>query len=89
LERVSDRRGSVPGCDDRRRSLAAAVNEVPAEFPVVVLWRFRVASAGSQLIMWTTIGLLIGVLAERVVPAPRGVVRYSADGSPRRRRELS
>jgi predicted cobalt transporter CbtA len=46
------------------------VNEVPAEFPAVVLWQFRMASAGAQLIMWTTIGLLFGVLAERV-PATR------------------
>jgi hypothetical protein len=40
------------------------VNEVPAEFPAVVLWRFRIASAGAQLIMWTTIGLGFGFFAE-------------------------
>lgn len=42
-----------------------AVNEVPDEFPAAVLWRFRVASAGAQLIMWVTLGLLFGVLTER------------------------
>lgn len=53
------------------------VNEVPAEFPVVVLWRFRIASAGAQLIMWTTIDLLFGALAERVLARSSGVVRSS------------
>jgi predicted cobalt transporter CbtA len=65
-----------------------SVNEVPAEFPAVVLWRFRIASAGAQLIMWTTIGLLFGVLAERVLALPTGVVRYSSADSSRRRRAL-
>ena len=41
------------------------VNEVPAEFPAVVLWRFRMASAGAQLIMWTTIAIGFGFVAER------------------------
>jgi len=42
-----------------------SVNEVPEQFPAVVLWQFRVASFGAQLIMWTTIGLAFGMLAER------------------------
>ncbi|CAN0627463.1 conserved membrane protein of unknown function [Burkholderia multivorans] len=41
------------------------INEVPAAFPAVLLWKFRVAAIGMQVIMWTTIGLLFGVLAER------------------------
>jgi predicted cobalt transporter CbtA len=40
------------------------VNEVPDDFPAVVLWQFRVASFGMQLIMWATIGLVFGALAE-------------------------
>jgi Probable cobalt transporter subunit (CbtA) len=60
------------------------VNEVPAGFPAVVLWRFRIASAGAQLIMWTTTGLLFGVLAERVLALPAGVVRHSGADSSRR-----
>jgi hypothetical protein len=56
------------------------VNEVPAEFPAVVLWRFRIASAGAQLITWTTIGLFFGALAERVLARPPRVVRYSGTG---------
>jgi predicted cobalt transporter CbtA len=34
------------------------INEVPAEFPAVVLWQFRIASLGAQLIMWATLGLV-------------------------------
>jgi hypothetical protein len=43
------------------------INEVPDQFPAVVLWRFRVVSVGIQLILWATFGLLFGVLAERVL----------------------
>jgi hypothetical protein len=43
------------------------INEVPDQFPAVVLWRFRIISLGIQLILWTTFGLLFGVLAERVL----------------------
>jgi predicted cobalt transporter CbtA len=41
------------------------VDEVPEGFPAAVLWQFRVASFGGQVIMWATLGLLFGVLAER------------------------
>lgn len=46
-------------------SILPAINEVPEAFPAVVLWRFRVASFGMQLIMWTTLGLVFGALTER------------------------
>jgi predicted cobalt transporter CbtA len=45
--------------------LLPVVNEVPEEFPAVVLWKFRVASLGSQLILWATLGLLFGGLTQR------------------------
>lgn len=41
------------------------INEVPASFPAVVLWRFRLASLGLQALIWTVIGLGFGWLAER------------------------
>ncbi|HVI53406.1 MAG TPA: CbtA family protein [Candidatus Sulfotelmatobacter sp.] len=41
------------------------INEVPAEFPAVVLWQFRVASLGIQAVLWGTMGLLFGFLTER------------------------
>lgn len=50
-----------------------AVNEVPAEFPAVVLWQFRIASLGAQLIMWATIGLVFGALS--------GLARQSGNNS--------
>jgi predicted cobalt transporter CbtA len=43
------------------------VNEVPADFSATVLWRFRLASTGTQLVLWATIGLLFGALTERRV----------------------
>jgi hypothetical protein len=45
--------------------LLPPVNEVPADFSATVLWRFRLASVGTQLVLWTTIGLLFGALTER------------------------
>jgi hypothetical protein len=45
--------------------LLPPINEVPEAFPAVVLWKFRVASMGAQLIMWGTLGLLFGGLTER------------------------
>ena len=47
------------------------VNEVPDDFPAVVLWQFRIASAGAQLIMWATIGLAFGALTERAATNAR------------------
>jgi predicted cobalt transporter CbtA len=41
------------------------IDEVPADFPATVLWNFRVASIGMQLILWTTLGLAFGWMAER------------------------
>lgn len=45
--------------------LLPSISEVPDQFPAVVLWRFRIASVGIQLVLWTTFGLLFGALAER------------------------
>jgi predicted cobalt transporter CbtA len=45
--------------------LLPPINEVPDAFPAVVLWKFRVASIGAQLIMWGTLGVLFGSLTER------------------------
>ncbi len=44
---------------------APAINEAPRQFPAVVLWQFRMASLGAQVIMWAAIGLLFGALTER------------------------
>ena len=47
------------------------VNEVFEQFPAVVLWQFRIASLGAQLIMWATIGLVFGTLTERAATSRR------------------
>lgn len=47
--------------------LLPSINEVPDQFPAVVLWRFRIASLGIEFVLWTVIGLLFGVVAERVL----------------------
>ncbi len=57
------------------QALLPSINEVPETFPATVLWEFRVASLGTQLVMWLTIGLLFGAL---VTP------RQQARGIPQR-----
>ena len=46
------------------------INEVPSEFSVGVLWRFRLASLGTAAVLWTTLGLGFGFVAERYVAGP-------------------
>jgi hypothetical protein len=41
------------------------VDEVPADFSATTLWHFRLASLGIELVLWTTLGLVFGILAER------------------------
>jgi hypothetical protein len=41
-----------------------AVNEVPEHFAAVVLWRFRTASLGIQIVLWATLGIGFGIAAE-------------------------
>lgn len=47
-----------------------AVNEVPQAFPATLLWQFRLASLGMQVVLWTSIGLLFGELTERAARRP-------------------
>lgn len=41
------------------------INEVPDGFPPALLWQFRLASLGTQAVLWTTIGLAFGALTQR------------------------
>jgi hypothetical protein len=43
------------------------VHETPAGFPADVLYRFRLASLGNNLTLWTTIGLAFGATAQRLL----------------------
>jgi predicted cobalt transporter CbtA len=45
------------------------VNEIPPGFPAEVLWNFRIASLGTQAVLWTTLGLAFGALADSYLQA--------------------
>ncbi len=47
--------------------LLPVVQEVPSGFDAVVLWRFRLATIAMQFVMWTTLGLLFGALADQAL----------------------
>jgi hypothetical protein len=57
--------------------LLPSLDEVPEDFPAVVLWNFRVASIGIQVAMWTTLGLVFGAFAEGVLLGHSRVVKPS------------
>jgi predicted cobalt transporter CbtA len=42
-----------------------AIDEVPANFPASLLWKFRIASWETQVVLWGALGLLFGWLTER------------------------
>ena len=44
-------------------ALPAAVD--PGKFPAGLLWSFRLSSLGTQVVLWTGIGVLFGALCER------------------------
>lgn len=41
------------------------INEVPPEFAPAVLWDFRVATLGLNVVLWATLGVAFGLLSER------------------------
>ena len=43
------------------------IHEIPDTFPATTLWRFREASVGMQAVMWTVIGLVFSVTAQRAM----------------------
>ncbi|HEY1291703.1 MAG TPA: CbtA family protein [Chloroflexota bacterium] len=61
-------------------NVIAAVTHADVTFPPTVLWSFRMSSIGLQIVLWTTIALAFGTLAERVLerPAARAVARERA-----------
>ncbi|WIM92602.1 CbtA family protein [Actinoplanes oblitus] len=46
--------------------LLPTINEVPDTFPPVLLWKFRIASLGTQAILWTALGLAFAGLLHRL-----------------------
>jgi putative cobalt transporter subunit CbtA len=59
-----------------------AVHETPPGFPADVLYRFRLASLGINLTLWTTIGLGFGAAAQRLIE-PSAARRSAVAGSAR------
>ena len=47
------------------------IDEVPSDFPAVVLWHFRLASMGLQLVLWSTLGVVFGLAAEKLLAPQR------------------
>src|SRR5215468_142230 len=45
-------------------------NEVPADFSATTLWSFRMASLGTEAVLWIAVGLVFGILAERLLLPP-------------------
>ncbi|GAB3568275.1 CbtA family protein [Amycolatopsis endophytica] len=50
--------------------LMPVINEVPEDFPATTLWDFRIASLGTQVVLWTVLGVTFGLLARRALTAP-------------------
>lgn len=46
------------------QALLPVVDEVPADFPASLLWRFRIAAIGTQAVFWLVVGDLFGRMAE-------------------------
>jgi predicted cobalt transporter CbtA len=84
LARVGDWNATLAAAGAFALLIAAAelilpgIHEVPAGFPADVLWHFRVASLGTSAVLWATIGLGFGALAERRIAAPPSRRRQEA-----------
>lgn len=55
-----------------------AAHETPEGFPADVLYRFRLASLGINLTLWTTIALGFGAAAERLLASRAAESRWAA-----------
>jgi hypothetical protein len=53
------------------------VDEVPADFSATTLWNFRLASIGVEWVLWTALGLVFGILAERRLAETRSGARIA------------
>ncbi|AUI56872.1 CbtA family protein [Amycolatopsis sp. BJA-103] len=58
-------------------ALLPSIDEVPAEFPGSTLWTFRLASVGTQVVLWTVLGLAFGALSEKAL-TEKSLVRKDA-----------
>ena len=44
-----------------------SLEEAPAGFASPVIWHFRLATLGTQAVLWITLGLGFGAVAERAL----------------------
>ena len=51
--------------------LMPALDEIPKDFPASVIWHFRVATLGTHVVIWTTLGLTFGAAAQRFLVQAR------------------
>lgn len=58
-------------------ALLPSIEEVPEGFSPILLWNFRLASLGTQLVVWTTLGLVFGLMVERGARLARHPVTVS------------
>jgi len=63
-------------------ALLPPIQEVPKAFPAVTLFRFREASIGMQLVLWTTIGLVFAGTAQRVMTGQTIIPRRRRSAEP-------
>ena len=54
--------------------LFPTINEVPEHFSAVLLWKFRTAALGIQIVLWTSLGLIFGKVAEQMLIPSRKAV---------------
>jgi hypothetical protein len=58
--------------------LLPVIDEVPDGFPADTLWSFRMASLGTNLVLWTAVGLAFGALTHRRLVRDAGAASISA-----------
>jgi predicted cobalt transporter CbtA len=58
-------------------AILPGIHETPSDFPAEVLYEFRLYSLGTQVVMWTTIGLVFAPMAGRLLGEPRRVQTIS------------
>jgi predicted cobalt transporter CbtA len=63
-------------------ALLPPIQEVPKAFPAVTLFRFREASIGMQLVLWSTIGLVFAGTAQRVMTGQTIIPRRRRSSAP-------
>lgn len=45
------------------------IQEIPKDFPAALLWEFRIASLGTQAVLWASLGVVFGIATLRAATA--------------------